>query len=202
MSLYGSRSGKFSYKKVTALDLLYRFIELRQMVSDLSCWKNEYFTGSSGADQRYHQLLAMFKAYQIPWNPEEFISGTFIDFRSSRYEALFEKMTSEFYGSRRSRTQIDKSQLQKCFCILLKYRQQLETTLNYASGVLTASGLYGYAYKKTLDFNEIILEKVGFIDNILAELISPEGKEFWTDQLARDYGYPAVCVYSSDMDDW
>jgi hypothetical protein len=59
-----------------------------------------------------------------------------------------------------------------------------------------------HAHRKAGELNRVIRENVAIIDDVLVELISPEGATFSVEQLARDYGYPDVDLFEVDSDWW
>jgi hypothetical protein len=187
---------------VTARNLIHRFLELRRLSPDLADWTEERLAENPPRLFRLRQLVALFAAFGIKWDLSAFVEGKFIDPESPRYGGLLDKMDVAMPEASKHGFGAQPDQLPDCFEILLRYRERVADVLSFSSGVLTASGLYLYAHRKTGELNRIIHENVGIIDDLLVTFISPESKEFTVEQLARDYGYPDVDLFEIDADWW
>lgn len=193
---------KQSAANITARNLLRGFLELRRLAPDVADWSEDRFSENPPRLFRLRQLVALFRAFELAWNPSLFVEGKFIQPASPRYAALLDMMDSTMPEARKHGLGAQHHQLPDCFEILLRYRERVEGILSFSSGVLEASGLYLYAHWKVGELNRIIQENVAIIEDLLVAFISPEAKEFSVDQLTRDYGYPDVDLFEIDADWW
>jgi hypothetical protein len=185
-------------QQITALSLLLAFLELQGLSPKLADWTEERLSDNPPRLIRLRRLIAMFRAFGLPWDPESFTEGTFIDPKQPRYTTLLAKLADELpVGSREWATDY---QLPGFFQMLLDYRIRVGGVLSYSSGVLEASGLFSHAHRKVQELNRVIRDNVAGIDDTLAALINPEGLSFSVGQLTRDYGYPDVDLFEIDLD--
>ncbi len=203
------RTKRYRLKNYIAQDLLHTFIELRYRVPDLTKWKDANFSQKDSLGFKYNKLMALFRALEIPWDPEGFIEGRFIDLNSSRYDIVIEKIKADMskmnlgcFVRRMDNSSRTKRYLMECFNVLLEYRQDFERQFNVASGVMAAPPVVIYAYRIAMHFNDIIRSKIDYIENILLKFISPEEKNFTSDQLKNEYGYPDSSMYTDELDEW
>jgi len=187
-----------NWRTITARDLLYGFLELRRLTPDMTNWSEERLSDNPPRLYRLRKLIALFRAFEIDWDPTSFVKGRFIQPESPRYAALVDMMMSEMPAARRQDFGVDYRQLPDCFEILLRYRECVGDVLAFSSGLLEADGLYLYAHRKAGELNQIIQENIPIVEDILAALVSPEAKSFPLDQMARDYGYPDVDLSEID----
>ena len=143
-------------------------------------------------------MKALFQAFNLSWDPVSFTKGGFIDPKDPRYASVHSKLTSELHPAVRERAV--NRQLPYFFEMLFEYRKRVEDVLRAHSGVLSASGLYRLALRKSETLNRVIADNLGVIEDVLVELISPEGREFTVAHLAKEYGYPDVELWSIDAD--
>jgi hypothetical protein len=188
-------------RTITAVDLLHRFLELRGYTPDLDRWSEECFNDNPPRLYRLRQLKAIFRAFEIPWDPAAFMEGKFFLRDSVRYAPVLERAAAELpetmagpFGT--------VHQLPKCFEILLEYREKVERALAYSSGFQVAAGLYAFAVRKTRQLNRVIRDNLSVVDDVLTACISPEAMTFTIDELARSYGYPDVDLHEIDADWW
>jgi hypothetical protein len=185
-------------QQITAHSLLLGFLELRGFSPKLADWTEERLSDNPPRLIRLRRLIAMFRAFGLPWDPESFTEGRFIDPRHPRYTTLLAKIAEELpVGSREWATDY---QLPGFFQRLLDYRIRVDGVLSYSSGVLEASGLFLHAHRKVQELNQVVRDHVANIDNTLAALISPEDSSFSVGQLIRDYGYADVDLLQIDLD--
>lgn len=149
---------------------------------------------------RLRQLVAMFNAFGLPWNPQLFTEGKFIDPEHTRYRDMLSKIAEEM--PEMSREGADNYQLPNFFKILFDYRTRVDDVLSFPGCVMEVSGLYLYGYHKAAELNKIIHDNVNIIEDVLVTLISPEAVTFTVEQLVRDYSYPDVDLREIDMDWW
>jgi hypothetical protein len=186
----------------SASDLLNLFIQLRGFRPDMSDWSEDRFTDRLSVLYRLQQFRALFRASEIDCDPSEFARGNFIKADDPRYEAAIDRMNSELEQMIASNNKCRPDQLRQGLEILLDDRERLERVLSFSSGVLTASGLYFYAYKTIEELNQSIRSRAAIVDDVLAALISPEGKTFAVEFLAREYRYPDVDLFEIDSEWW
>ncbi|MFM8393189.1 MAG: hypothetical protein ACKOB4_04625, partial [Acidobacteriota bacterium] len=187
---------------VSALNLLYQYLDFRVMVPDLSHWNEHRLGDNVPRLVRLQRLKAMFRAFQINWDPSEFAQGKFIDPRQDKYAPLLRRLINSTPEIRRHGLSAGADQMPNCFKILLSYRISVENLLSFNSGLLEANGLYLTAFNKTSGLNKIIRQNLSVIDDILAEFICPDWREFTVEDLIRDYGYPDVDLFMLDVDCW
>jgi hypothetical protein len=185
---------------ITARSLLLAFLELRSLTPKLADWTDERLSDNPPRLFRLRRLMALFRAFGLPWDPLSFTEGKFIRPEQPRYAALLGKLAGEM--SEGSRRRVEGHHLPKFFEILYEYRERVENVLSFSSGVLEASGLYLHAHNKAGKVNQVIRGNLPLIEDSLAELISPEGAEFRVEQLIQDYGYPDVDLFEIDADWW
>jgi hypothetical protein len=185
-------------KLITARSILLGFLDLRRLSPDLRHWTEKRLSDNPPRLIRLRQLVAMFRAFGLPWNPRSFTQGKFIKPEDPRYTALLSKLEKEV--PKEGRNSCGRHQLPFFFALLFDYRSSLEETLSFTSGVLEASGLYLHACHKAEELNTIIRENVAIVEDILVALISPGGLSFSVEQLARDYDYPDVDLLDLDIE--
>lgn len=187
-------------KTITARSLLLEFLNLRSMSPKLREWTEEQFANNPPRLFRLRQLVALFRAFGIPWNPTSFVQGKFIEPDLPRYAALLSKLTAEMpHGSAHW---THSHQLPQFFSILLDFRKRVENVLDFSSGVQEASGLYLHAHRKAGELNSVIQDNIAIIEGTLVELISPEAAAFSIEQLTRDFEYPDVDLFEIDLNSW
>jgi hypothetical protein len=198
-------------KTVTARSLLRRFVELRVLTPDFDDWTEDRLLGNPPSRYRLLQLRALFRAFEIPWKPASFARGGFIDSESPRYASLYARLRSDLETiwptKEKPPTALEEralygraSELPRCFEILLSYRQKVQPILWFLSGVLSASGLRAYAFRKAAQMNHIIRENIPLIEDILIAFISPEAKAFSIERLVEELDYPEADLQKVDFD--
>lgn len=196
---------------ITARNLLLTFLALRRLVPDVNRWNEKSLSWTPSSHFRFQQLVAMFNAFEIEWNPEVFVNGKFIKYDDPRYASLLDTLHTSMLemlpvDMRRSINYghgfgVRSNQLTDCFSTLFEYRERVESLLTFSDGVLLASGLYFFAHQKTEELNRIVRENLDIIDDILVAIISPEEKQFSMVQMVNDYGYPDVDLCKIDLED-
>lgn len=187
-------------RQITARSLLLGFLELRRYSPEFADWTVERLSGNPPRLFRLRQLVAMFRAFGLPWDPQSFTKGKFIEPEHPRYAPLLAKLAEEM-PNRSHRWRTDR-QLPHFFEILFDYRTRVDDVLSFSSGVLEASGLYLHAYHKAGELNRVIRDNVAIVEETLVALVSPEGASFSVEQLARDFEYPDVDLFEIDADWW
>jgi hypothetical protein len=187
---------------LSARELLHLYLELQRMTPNLKDWSEDRLAANPPRLYRLKQLLALFQAFGIRSSPAEFQEGAFIDVDSPAYQPLLDRIASEMPGESAHDLGPQRRQLREFFKILFEYRVTVERALSFCSGVLEASGLYHYAYRKVGEVNRAIRQECAVVEDLLVSLISPEGKSFSVEELVRDHGYPAVDLFDIDADWW
>jgi len=185
---------------ITPNKLLLMFLELKSLAPDFNCWTEEKLSDNPPRFYRLRQLTALFKAYGIPFDPNLFMLGEFIDPDNQRYHTILMKLSKGRSRGKKSRKPEDTWALSKCFETLLDYRMRLDEVLSFSSGVLTAPPSISHVLKTIGKLNQVINKNITPIEDILAEFISPEGLTFTIEQMVRDYEYPDVDLFDIDMD--
>src|SRR5262245_18664432 len=135
----------------------------------------------------------MFSALGLPWGPQSFVEGGFIQPKHPRYASLLAKLMEEMPRG-------EPYQLRRFFEILFDYRTRVHGVLSFPSGVLMASGFYLHAIRKAAELNRAIEDHLGIVDDLLVAFINPEGDSFPVEQLVQDYAYPDVNLLEIDAD--
>lgn len=188
---------------LTSRSLLFAFLDLQGLTPELNDWTEERLADNPPRLIRLRRLIALFQAFGLPWEPTGFTQGKFLKLkasqeRASRYGALLSKYRAEM--PEEYREAVKHHFLPSFFEVLFGYRSQLERALSFPSGFLAASGLFLHALQKMGDVNRAVRDRVIPIDDILAELISPEGASFSVGHLAQEFGYPDVNLFEIDTD--
>lgn len=146
--------------------------------------------------------MAMFKAFNLPWDPEAFTDGKFIGPDLKAYEVWIEEALQKGHFPEHHREQFLARGIQGYFKTLLNYRMQVANALSYPSTFLEASGWWAYALDQIVEFNRVIESNLSNIDETLTFLISPTNETFTVELLAAEYGYPDVDLREIDADWW
>jgi hypothetical protein len=186
--------------QVTSRDLLLAFLDLRRLSPEVDNWTEERLADNPPRLARLRQLVALFKAFGIPWNPAAFVEGTFIRPGDPRYDPIVSRLKAEAVEGEALEDGRARRQLPKFFSILFDYRTRLDDVLSFNSGLIEASGLYLLAYRKADMQNQIIRNNLAAIEDTLAELISPGRAALSRERLVHEFGYPDVDVTDLDLD--
>src|SRR5947207_2126213 len=108
-------------RQITARDLLLAYLDLRVMAPKVSDWTDEFLFANSPRLFRLKRLVALFKAFDIEWNPPSFADGDFIRAESQRYFALLESIKSRMTEIDGNIPRAEPYQLSHYFRILLEY---------------------------------------------------------------------------------
>lgn len=185
---------------LSAHSLLDQFLELRGLSPDFDDWTEERFASNPPRLYRLRQLVALFRAFGLPWNPRGFTEGEFIQPDNPRYAGLWERLQTQLPTHRLERA--GPHQFPHFFGILYRHRELLDRALSARSEWLEASGLYAFALRMCDSLNDVIRKNLHTLDEMLAVLINPEGIAFTREALIREYGYPDVDLFSIDADWW
>lgn len=194
---------------VTARDLLYGFLDLQRMASKLEEWTEDKLRENPPRFIRLRRLKALFRAFDIPWNPVAFRTGEFLrrtgdllEPIDARYMPLLQQIQAEMPDVVRDISTFRRNQIFVMFRILLRYRESLEALLSFSRGVMASSGLHLYAHKKAEEINEVIRPHVSGIDDLLAAIIDPDRRTFPLSHLIQEFGYPEEDLGAIDLDWW
>jgi hypothetical protein len=187
---------------ITAHDLMIRFLELRAMTPNYDDWTEEMLTDNPPRLIRLRQLTAMFQAFGIPWGPQSFTHGMFIQPDLHRYYSLLSKLSTELKEGFTPLDWTDHMMVRRFFETLFYYRIHVESVLSYSESIWSASGLFRVAYDKICELSRIVENNISNINDILVAMISPEMAAFPIEQIVRDYGYPDVNLCEIDRDWW
>lgn len=182
-----------------AHNLLQSYLDLKALAPDLRQWTEEQLQANPPRHIRFNRFMALLSAFDIPRDPERFAQGGFFETRLSS-EALYERLWNDMLPPPRRPPEPWPWELQECFERLLRYRERLEVVLGFNQGVMEASGLALYAMRKSEDFNLIIRQHLPQIDDLLALMVSPEGKTFRLSELRARFGYPNVDLAEIDLE--
>ena len=150
---------------ITARSLLLGFLDLRNLTRDLGAWTEDQLSGNLPRLIRLRRLVAMFRAFNVPWDPASFVKGKFIQSEQPRYAALLSKLDEEIPCGPRGR--YTRHVLPEFFAILFDYRTRVDDVLTFSSGVLEASGLYFLAYRKVEDLNKVVKANMATVEDLL-----------------------------------
>jgi len=189
-------------RTVTAHDLLLGFLDLRGLTPDFDNWTEELLSENPPRLIRLRQLVSLFQAFGVPWDPQSFVEGKFIQPEHPRYDSLLSKLSVECPEEMNHSVWTDDVRLSRFFATLFDYRMRVERVLSFSNLFLSASGLFKLAYDKICELNGIIENNIADIDDTLAALISPEMAAFSIEQIVREYGYPDVNLCEIDGDWW
>lgn len=178
---------------LSAHDLISQFLELREMSPNLKEWSEEAFADNPPRLIRLKRLMALFRAYSIPWEPFRFSIGAFISQENPLYVPLLEK-------GRSAKGLPPASHLQNCFETLLEYRRTIESMRCFSHGILGAFGLWAYAHRAAWGVTEKTLENVRGLDDDLAFIVDPERKTFSVEEMVSRYGYLDTNLTEVDLE--
>lgn len=188
---------------LSAVDLVRQFVGLRDYTPDLESWSEEGFAANPPRLYRLRRLRALFAAYGIDWDPAWFAKGAFLESSNERYADVARQMEVRLMTAGiepRSVSTLGVFQRQLSFKTLLLYREHVEKVLVYPDRILTAGGWISLAHKRIRELNRVLADHLPLVDDVLAALISSEGRRFELLEMVRDYGYPDVDLDEIDID--
>ncbi len=98
-------------RTITAHNLLHAFLDLRRLAPDTGDWSSERLASNPPRLFRLQQLIALFRAFEIDWDPVSFVEGKFIQPKSTRYAALLGTMASAMPEAGRPGFRVDSRHL-------------------------------------------------------------------------------------------
>lgn len=157
-------------KYKNSIHLLYLFLELISLESDINKWSKKYFKNNDPRLFRYLQLEALFSAFEISSEVKDFKRGAFLEDEKERI----------------------------IFNMLLDYRIKLVSPLSFLDGLYAISDNQIDTLKKIVDLNAFIIHEVKSIDNILIKYIAINDKQISKRNLIDNYNYPDVDIKEID----
>lgn len=192
---------RISAQEITAQDLLLAFLEFRRMCPEFSDWTEERLGNTPALLFRLQRLMALFRAFRIPWAPSRFVNGHFVRPDDSRYASMLRELAEEMPEVGKGYMTFRENDLAALFQVLYEYRERLDSGLCYTGGFLEASGGCLYAIRKIDRVNSGIRANLAVIEDLLVEIICPDDVVFSIEQMVRDFDYPDVDLNDID-DDW
>ncbi len=191
--------------KYSALDLLRQYLELCRYTPDHRDWTERALEKNPPRLIRLQRLKAMFHAFGIPFDPQSFREGGFIDWKDPVYEVFLERARSQFLreeaeGRLSGTIELTAFYLKPVFESLLEYRIALDESLHFNSGVSAAGDLFYFELLKINEMNRVIRSRLAIIEDLLVELISPTRQTFSHKRLVKEHGYPDVDLDEIDLD--
>lgn len=194
---------------LTARDLLYGFLDLQHMIPKFEDWSEDKYPENPPRLIRIRRLKAIFRAFEIKWDPLKFFIGDFLcstgksfDPVESRYCEFLQGLKDEMPRSIREVSKLRKMDLFNMFRVLMRYREALDRVLSSNRGVMAASGPGLYAIEKIGTVNQVIQKHVPVIDDLLIAIIDPEKRAFPMSRMVKDFGYPEEDLGGIDADWW
>jgi len=190
--------------RVSALELLRQYLELCRYTPDQRDWNEQALEPNPPRLIRLQRLKALFHAFGIPFDPQSFQEGGFIDCEDPVYEVFLERARSQFLkegteGRHSGTNQVTAFYLRPVFKNLLKYRIALEEPLTFNRGVSVAGDLFYFEFLKINELNRVIRDHIAIIEDLLVEVISPTRRTFSRKQLVKEHGYPDVDLDEIDF---
>jgi hypothetical protein len=174
---------------VTALTLLDCFDAVCPKDVKSGLWEEDDARHCPASLYRLQQLKALFRAFDIAFDPEEFAEGHFVRSRWKECEPLIERLSQRLTDGQRWRTR--SSSLGTLFWWLRAYRcELLRAARSYAVFLSCPPIVHAVMEEIVVPVSgsiESILVPIGFI---LAELIDPRRRVFHLDELIEHYGHP------------
>lgn len=215
-------------KTWTTKDLLYLTFEFKGMVPDSNAWNEGSLKYNQPRLIRYRRLNSLLKAFGLTRTEKQknklwtilsgkknvregemikneitpFLRGDFIHNRElikyPKVQELIEKrkvFEDDSFNELRD--------IYRFYNHLMKYRVEINNVLQHNSGVLEASSLgFRAAIKLTGELNNDLRKKVAQIDELLFEIINPEGLSFKEETLIKKYGFPKEDLDAIDMENY
>jgi hypothetical protein len=176
-------------QRVTALTLLDAFDDYCANEPKNRAWDEDQLKNAPAALCRLRQVKALFAAFDLPLEPEDFINGRFIRNQPERYEPLVERLRPSMrpdFAERASPRTLD-----VVFETLRSYRLGMSRGRRSAGDFLSYSGVLAHVVEDVIvPINREVERVLEPIDSLLAELIAPDRRSFTIGDLIDRYGYP------------
>ena len=176
-------------KLVTALTLLEAFDAYCPDSALKRKWNEDELQNALVALCRLRQLKAMLAAFDIPFEPDEFIGGLFVTRQRNRYTAMLERLCSAMRPD--FAKWASPGSLDVVFRTLRSYRLGMARGRQSTGIFLSYSGILAHVMEDVISpINEQVKRVMEPIDSLVAELIAPDGRTFTIGELIDRYGYP------------
>ena len=174
---------------VTALTLLDCFDAVCPKDMKSGLWEEKDTRHRPASLYRLQQLKALFRAFDIAFDPEKFAEGDFVRSRWKEYEPLIERLSQRLTDWQRWRTR--SSSLETLFCWLRAYRRELlRASRSYAVFLACPPIVHAVMEETVVPVSRSIESILAPISFFLAELIDPRRRVFHLDELVEHYGHP------------
>ena len=181
-----------------ARSLLDELFGLLSREPNIANWTEDALAQNPPRLIRLRRLVAMFRAFELPWDVSRFLDGKFVDVEHPAHAALIAQADRELGGH--DDYWVRRDQLPRFFTRLLEYRRTIDRALRFNSGVLEASGFYAFAVDRIEHVNTQVRASIATIDDLLAALIAPDARKFSQDQLVAQFGFPDDDLWEIDAE--
>lgn len=133
---------------ITGNDFINKFFDLQSLEPDYKNWTAGKLKGNEPRYYRLLQIQALLKYYGIA-SVNEFVTGDFINKKSDEFcEAFLNSAKAYLRIEQPYNTAFYRQIMPVSFREIFNYREKLNNLLYHQSGVMAASGLYYWTYKK------------------------------------------------------
>ncbi len=183
-------------ERIAAHNFISEFFYLWRISPEFADWREERMAENPPRLIRLQRLIAIARAFGLPWGPESFVEGRFVQLDEPRYAPVFEKLAHELPRCLRA----EPGQLPAFFKVLFSYRKRVDSVLSFSDEVIEAGGLYLHAHHMAAKLNRVIETHLSIVDDALAAVISPDAASFSVEELVRDHGFPTDDLAAVDAD--
>lgn len=174
---------------VTAITLLDCFDEVCPRDVQSGLWEEADARHWPASLYRLQQLKAVFRAFEIQFDPEQFANGTFICKKSDQYESLINSLSRSLIGENQRRPR--SSGLPILFQWLREYRREVLRAKASYGGFFSCPPMVVEVMSKVVrPVANSITNILSPINHILSELIDPSRRVFHLDELVERHGHP------------
>lgn len=179
--------------------LLDQLLDLTSYSPVIEDWNEGLFKDNPPRSIRLKRINSYLKALNIDCNYATLFNGEFVKdtqcYSINKLIELYpEARNSDFtYGA-------DQQDWEAFYKQLMKHVLLVDEVLNFNSGLLSASGLYGSLYIISSKTNNQIRKAIGKEKIILTWLLNPEKVEMSIDELINKYDYPDVDLSEIDLE--
>lgn len=161
---------------ITGEDFIYKFFDLKSLEPDYTKWTADELKCNEPRYYRLLQIQAMLRYLGIE-SVNEFISGNFTTKKSKEYYEIFLKSAKLYlyslsqYSYTNHDFTLDNHSMPRAFKEILDYRDKLNHLIYHQSGLMEASGLYLWTYKKIEEANFYLDRNIKHVNRILLNFI-------------------------------